>query len=48
MKIAIHGLDNITDTRKATDGFDFWQAQDAVAGDVVKLKEIRRRVALGG
>ncbi|MER7585935.1 hypothetical protein ABTW72_00175 [Micromonospora sp. NPDC127501] len=46
VKIAIHGRD-ITDTRKATDGFDFWQAQDAVAGDVVKLKEIRRRVASG-
>ncbi|MCG5463441.1 hypothetical protein MED01_001563 [Micromonospora sp. MED01] len=44
VKIAIHGRD-IADTRKATDGFDFWQAQDAVAGDVVKLKEIRRRVA---
>lgn len=46
VKIAVHGQD-ITDARKATDGFDFWQAQDALVGDVVKLKEIRRRVALG-
>ncbi|MFI7519879.1 restriction system modified-DNA reader domain-containing protein [Micromonospora globbae] len=46
VKIAIHGAD-ISDTRKATDGFDFWQAQDAVTGDVVTLKEIRRRVAQG-
>ncbi|SBT44555.1 restriction system modified-DNA reader domain-containing protein [Micromonospora narathiwatensis] len=46
VKIAIHGRD-ITDSRKATDGLDFWQAQDAVTGDVVTLKEIRRRVASG-
>ncbi|MEU3456738.1 hypothetical protein ABZ671_24520 [Micromonospora sp. NPDC006766] len=46
VKIAVHGRD-ITDTRKATDGLDFWQAQDAVAGDVVTLKEIRRRLASG-
>ncbi|PZG12559.1 restriction endonuclease [Micromonospora craterilacus] len=46
VKIAVYGRD-ITDTRKATDGFDFWQAQDAVMGDVVTLKEIRRRVASG-
>ncbi|SCL44920.1 hypothetical protein GA0070606_0516 [Micromonospora citrea] len=46
VKIAVHGQD-ITDARKATDGFDFWQAQDALVGDVVKLKEIRRRVASG-
>ncbi|MEV4712828.1 hypothetical protein [Micromonospora sp. NPDC049374] len=47
VKIAIHGRD-ITDARKATDGLDFWQAEDAVSGDVVTLKEIRRRVAAGG
>ncbi|MER5454634.1 hypothetical protein ABT008_07620 [Micromonospora sp. NPDC002389] len=46
VKIALHGRD-ITGSRKATDGLDFWQAQDAVKGDVVTLKEIRRRVALG-
>ncbi|MFG2010587.1 hypothetical protein ACGFNF_16085 [Micromonospora sp. NPDC048868] len=46
VKIAVYGQD-ITDARKATDGFDFWQAQDALVGDVVKLKEIRRRVASG-
>ena len=31
----------------ATDGWEFWSARDAVAGDTVKLKEIRRRAALG-
>ncbi|MEU8255498.1 hypothetical protein AB0C06_14695 [Micromonospora inaquosa] len=46
VKIGVHGLD-ITDSRKATDGLDFWQAEDALTGDVVTLKEIRRRVALG-
>ncbi|MBL6276080.1 DUF2924 domain-containing protein [Micromonospora fiedleri] len=46
VKIALHGRD-ITEARIATDGLDFWQAQDAVKGDVVTLKEIRRRVALG-
>ena len=29
----------------ATDGMDFWRAEDAVAGDVVTIKEIRRRAA---
>ncbi|WP_422741625.1 hypothetical protein ACN27B_24395 [Micromonospora sp. WMMD754] len=46
VKIAIHGP-GITGARKATDGLDFWQAEDALAGDHVTLKEIRRRVALG-
>lgn len=31
----------------ATDGWEFWSARDAVVGDTVKLKEIRRRAALG-
>ncbi|WP_327025755.1 hypothetical protein [Micromonospora sp. NBC_01739] len=46
VKIMLHGRD-ITENRIATDGLDFWHAQDAVKGDVVTLKEIRRRVALG-
>ncbi|XTZ14368.1 hypothetical protein ACQSSU_23160 [Micromonospora echinospora] len=44
VKIAVHGP-AITDARKATDGLGFWYAEDAVTGDVVALKEIRRRVA---
>lgn len=43
VKIAMHGS-NVSDSTKATDGMDFWQAEDALVGDVVSLKEIRRRV----
>ncbi|MEV4759877.1 hypothetical protein AB0J86_32935 [Micromonospora sp. NPDC049559] len=46
VKIAIHGAE-ISDSRKATDGFEFWEAEDARAGDIVSLKEIRRRAATG-
>ncbi|WP_406079552.1 hypothetical protein [Micromonospora sp. NBC_00858] len=44
VKIDVYGP-SITATRRATDGLDFWSAEDARAGDVVSLKEIRRRVA---
>ncbi|MEH1016666.1 hypothetical protein V6U90_26640 [Micromonospora sp. CPCC 206060] len=44
VKILVHGA-GITPSRKATDGLDFWSAEDALTGEVVTLKEIRRRVA---
>ncbi|GAA0708064.1 hypothetical protein Drose_30830 [Dactylosporangium roseum] len=31
----------------ATDGMDFWRAEDSRSGDVVTIKEIRRRIAHG-
>ncbi|MFG2083798.1 hypothetical protein ACGFI5_25845 [Micromonospora tulbaghiae] len=46
VKIDVYGPE-ISATRRATDGLDFWSAEDARAGDVVALKEIRRRVAIG-
>jgi hypothetical protein len=42
VKIAVHGT-NVSATTKATDGMDFWHTEDARTGDVVSLKEIRRR-----
>ncbi|WP_433352556.1 hypothetical protein ACQPYV_19620 [Micromonospora saelicesensis] len=47
VKIDVYGP-SITATRRATDGLDFWSAEDARAGDLVALKEIRRRVATEG
>ncbi|MGW5667747.1 restriction system modified-DNA reader domain-containing protein [Micromonospora sp. NPDC003776] len=47
VKVDVYGPE-ITATRRATDGLDFWSAEDACVGDVVSLKEIRRRVAIGG
>ncbi|MET8364813.1 hypothetical protein ABZU53_14765 [Micromonospora sp. NPDC005194] len=47
VKIDVYGS-SITATRRATDGLDFWSAEDARAGDMVTLKEIRRRVATEG
>ncbi|MEU4779376.1 hypothetical protein [Micromonospora sp. NPDC023633] len=47
VKIEVHGP-SIPATRRATDGLDFWSAEDARAGDVVSLKEIRRRLATEG
>ncbi|MET8089792.1 hypothetical protein [Micromonospora sp. NPDC005220] len=47
VKTEVYGT-SITAARRATDGLDFWSAEDARTGDVVSLKEIRRRVAIGG
>ncbi len=44
VKIEVHGT-GISPTRKATDGLDFWSAEDAMTGEIATLKEIRRRVA---
>ncbi|MGC5021234.1 hypothetical protein [Micromonospora sp. DT47] len=46
VKDGVHGL-GIDDARTATDGLDFWSAEDARTGETVSLKEIRRRVASG-
>ena len=45
-KVAYHGQD-LGDSVTATDGWDFWSTRDAQRGDVVTLKEIRRRAAHG-
>ena len=44
VKIASRGPD-ISKTTLATDGWLFWRARDQVVGDVVTLKELRRRNA---
>ena len=41
----IRGPD-IPESIRATDGWSFWQAADAKAGDTVTLKVIRQRVAV--
>jgi len=45
VKVAVLGPD-VPAQVKATDGWAFWQATDAISGDRVALKELRRRVAL--
>jgi hypothetical protein len=42
VKVVVHGPSVLAST-KATDGLDFWHTEDVRAGDVVSLKEIRRR-----
>ncbi|MGN9806456.1 hypothetical protein [Micromonospora sp. L32] len=42
VKIVVHGP-SVSATTKATDGLDFWHTEDARTGEVVSLKEIRRR-----
>ncbi|RAO19423.1 restriction system modified-DNA reader domain-containing protein [Micromonospora noduli] len=42
VKADVHGP-GVTETTKATDGLEFWHAEDARTGDIVSLKEIRRR-----
>jgi len=44
VKQAIRGPD-IPESIRATDGWSFWRATDAKAGDTVTLKIIRQRVA---
>jgi hypothetical protein len=44
VKVAIAGPD-LPQTTRATDGRAFWRATDPVRGDVVSLREIRRRAA---
>lgn len=44
VKIAARGPD-LPRSVLATDGWDFWSVEDVVEGDVVKLKEARRRLA---
>ncbi|MGV9805321.1 restriction system modified-DNA reader domain-containing protein [Micromonospora chersina] len=42
VKIFVHGP-SVSASTKATDGWDFWHTEDARTGEVVSLKEIRRR-----
>lgn len=42
VKIFVHGP-SVSASTKATDGLDFWHTEDARTGEVVSLKEIRRR-----
>ncbi|GAA0431735.1 hypothetical protein Aca07nite_18590 [Actinoplanes capillaceus] len=44
VKLQVLGHD-ATEAKIATDGFSFWHTTDAVSGDVVSIKEIRRRTA---
>jgi hypothetical protein len=44
VKQAVRGPD-IPDSIRATDGWAFWRATDAKAGDTITLKVIRQRVA---
>ena len=44
VKTELRGPD-IPDSVLATDGMDFWSAKDEKSGDLVKIKEIRRRTA---
>jgi hypothetical protein len=44
VKFAARGPD-IPESVSATDGWEFWSAKDEIQGDVVALKEIRRRAA---
>lgn len=44
VKIAHRGPD-IPDSIRATDGWSFWRAPDRSTGDLVTLRELRRRVA---
>jgi hypothetical protein len=44
VKQAVRGPD-IPESIRATDGWSFWRATDAKAGDTVTLKVIRQRVA---
>jgi hypothetical protein len=46
VKQAVRGPD-IPESIRATDGWSFWRATDAKAGDTVTLKLIRQRVAVG-
>jgi hypothetical protein len=46
VKVAARGAD-APESVTATDGMEFWRAEDAQAGDLVTLKEIRRRTAHG-
>jgi len=44
VKVHVLGVDT-PESRISTDGLDFWRATDALSGDVVSIKEIRRRTA---
>jgi len=44
VKQAVRGPD-IPESIRATDGWSFWRATDAKAGDTVPLKILRQRVA---
>lgn len=43
VKLAVRGPD-APESVTATDGLEFWRTKDEIVGDVVPLKEIRRRV----
>lgn len=44
VKKAVRGPD-VAETVHATDGWEFWRGRDEKVGDIVSLKEIRRRIA---
>lgn len=44
VKVSVIGV-GATESKVATDGMDFWRTTDAREGDVVSIKEIRRRAA---
>jgi hypothetical protein len=46
VKRAVHGSD-APRSRRTTDGWTFWKATDARAGDAASLRVIRQRVAAG-
>lgn len=46
VKVAVRGPD-APESVTATDGMEFWRTEDARSGDVVSIKEIRRRVVEG-
>ena len=47
IRVARAEVPNISKTTLATDGWLFWRAKDQIVGDVVTLKELRRRQAAG-
>ncbi|GAA4406534.1 hypothetical protein GCM10023168_21550 [Fodinibacter luteus] len=47
VRIASRGPD-VSQTTLATDGWSFWRAQDQHVGDLVTLKELRRRHVMQG
>lgn len=44
VKVSVHGP-GVPYSKAATDGLEFWHTEDVLSGDMVSLKEIRRRTA---
>jgi hypothetical protein len=47
MALAVRQPEKASDRVPSTDGWSFWRVRDEKAGDLVTLKEIRRRAAQG-